>query len=176
MSGNWIAVNRAIDLETTPLEIKTNSTIESGDKVDVYFYNSQGDEAGAVLIYFSSTPQYYLYWCSSSNTNFPSTLPTAVDKVWKITKSPTKTSGKRLQIHCNDVEVLNFVLSSDTCKGDNDWRSYWSRDAEKIFFTEYDTASDYYRLFPGNHLLRYHLQCGGKRTTYDFTSTVERYY
>ena len=114
----------------------------SEDEVRVRFYNSQGDRAGGVRIYFSSSPQYFLGWCSS-RTNFPSTLPTAVDKVWRI--SLTKTSGKTLQIHCNDVEVLNFLLSDDTCD-DSDWRKYWSRDVDKIGFTIDDTASHYYRL------------------------------
>ncbi|KAL5263941.1 hypothetical protein ACHWQZ_G005133 [Mnemiopsis leidyi] len=141
--GNWTAVKPAVDLETTPLEIKTNSTLESGDYVEVYFYNSQGEEAGAVWIYFNSTPQYGLVWCSS-RTNFTSNLPAAVDKVWRI--SLTRTSGIRLQIHCNDVEVVNTLLSDDTC-GYSDWRKFWSRDVEKIAFPEYDTASDYYRLY-----------------------------
>ena len=136
--------------------------------VDVRFYNSQGNYAGGVGIYFSSTPKYYLYWCNFY-TSFPSTLPTAVDKVWRI--SLTKTSDITLQIHCNNVEVVNFLLSDDTCDYYSDWRDYWSRDVEKIVFTEYDTASDYYRLLPGKLLSRYYLQYGGRRTAYDLTST-----
>ncbi|KAL5263951.1 hypothetical protein ACHWQZ_G005142 [Mnemiopsis leidyi] len=144
IQGNWTAVKPAVDLETTPLEIKTNSTLGSGDEVEVYFYNSQGEVAGRVWIYFSSTPQYLLYWCSSS-TNFTSNLPAAVDKVWRI--SLNRTSGIRLQIHCNDVEVLNFLLSDDTCLNYSYWRKYWSRDVEKIAFSAGDAASDYYRLY-----------------------------
>ncbi|KAL5263940.1 hypothetical protein ACHWQZ_G005132 [Mnemiopsis leidyi] len=144
--GNWTAVRPAVDLETTLLEIKTNSTLESGDRVDVWFYNSQGEDAGGVRIYFSSTSQYYLYRCSLW-TNFTSNLPAAVEKVWRI--SLNKTSGIRLQIHCNDVEVVNTLLSDDTC-GDSYWREYWSRDVEKIAFSRDDTASVYYRRFkPG---------------------------
>ena len=122
----------------------------SEDEVRVRFFNSQGDRAGGVRIYFFSTPQYYLSWCIS-RTNFPSTLPTAVDKVWRI--SQNKTSGITLQIHCNDVEVLNFLLSDETCD-DSDWRKYWSRDVDKIGFNIDDTASDYYRLMiiPGYQL------------------------
>ncbi|KAL5263945.1 hypothetical protein ACHWQZ_G005136 [Mnemiopsis leidyi] len=143
IQGDWTAVKPAVDLETTLLEIKTNSTLESEDYVEVYFYNSQGEDAGGVYIYFTSTPQYRLYWCSS-RTNFTSNLPAAVDKVWRI--SLNKTSGIRLQIHCNDVEVVNFLLSDDTCDRSY-WRKYWSRDVEKIAFSIYDTASDYYRLY-----------------------------
>ena len=145
-SGNWTAVKPAVDLEATPLEIKTNSAQGSTDKVAVYFYNSQGDEAGGVWIYFS-TPQYGLTnLCCSSWTNFPRTLPTAVDKVWRI--SLTRTAGIRLQIHCNDVEVLNLILSNERCNSYNwryNWRYYWTRDVEKIGFSQHDTASDFYR-------------------------------
>ena len=111
--------------------------------MDVIFYNSQGDWAGGVRIYLSSTPQFWLSWCIS-RTNFPSTLPTAVDKVWRINLN--KTSGITLQIHYNDAEVLNFLLSDNTCTTSY-WRDHWSRDVEKIAFSEYDTASDYYRLY-----------------------------
>ena len=146
-----MSVYPAIDIETAPLEIKTNSLLGSEDEVAVFFYNSRGDFAGGVRISFSFTPQYLLDKCSHLNqyTNFPSTLPAAVDKVWRIRLSLTKTSVTRLQIHCNDVEVLNVLLSDDTCN-DSYWRDYWSRDVEKIVFSIHDTASDYYRYIPGN--------------------------
>ena len=144
-SGDWRAVNPAVDLETTPLEIKTNSTLGSRDEVRVHFYNSQGDLGGGTWIYFSSTLQYLIPFCTVINryTNFPSNLPTAVDKVWRITR--TRTSVTRLKIHCNDVEVLN-LLPSETCETSN-WKDTWSKKVEKIFFASVDTASDYYRLY-----------------------------
>ena len=130
-----------LDLETTPLEIKTDSTPGSEDQVYVRFYTTQGEYAGGVGIYFTFTPQYRLYYCSS-RTNFPSNLPSEVDKIWRITLD--KTAGIRLRIHCNGVEVLNTLLSDNTCSYSY-WRKYWSRDVEYIDFLPYDTASDYYR-------------------------------
>ena len=142
-----------LDLETSLLEIRTNSVLKSkyhAERVDVTFYDSHGNEAGGLWIpLITPTPRYYLSYCSSWN-NITSTLPTAVDKVWRI--GLTKTSGIRLQIHCNNVEVVNFLLSNQTCNDDQhwDWRRYWSRDVEKIGFDIYDTASDFYRPFiPG---------------------------
>ena len=144
-SDDWTAVKRKVhiplDLETTPLEIKTNSTLGSGDRVRVGFFTTQREGVGAVVIFFASTPQYILTNCSSW-TNFPSILPSEEDKIWRITLD--KTAGIRLKIHCNGVEVLNFLISDNTCS-DSRWRKYWSRDAEKIYFSVYDTASDYYR-------------------------------
>ena len=143
-------VKLAIDLETTPLEIKTNSELGSRDRVSVDFYSSQGTRRGGVGIYLDSTPQYYLPYCISW-TNFPSYLPSAVDKVWRI--SLTRTAGIRLQIHCNNVEVLNFLMSDKTCIYSY-WSKYWTRDVEMIRFSEHDTASDYYRPFiPGKSLM-----------------------
>ncbi|KAL5249048.1 hypothetical protein ACHWQZ_G018026, partial [Mnemiopsis leidyi] len=139
VSGNWTAVQRGIniplDLENTPLEIKTNSALGSEDVVDVSFYTSQGKYAGAVRISFSSTPRYWLSTCSSRN-RFPSNLPTQDERTWRITLD--KTAGIRVKIHCNGVEVVNYPLP-DNCK------SIWSREIKDIFFYEYDDASDYFR-------------------------------
>ena len=145
-SDDWTAVQRGIDipldLETTPLEIKTDSTLGNEDKVDVMFLTTQGELLGGVAISFSSTPQYQLYFCSYYFTNFPINLPSKVDKIWRITLD--RTAGIKLIIHCNGVEVLKILLSDSTCRN-SDWRKYWSSDVEYIYFLSYDTASDYYR-------------------------------
>ena len=134
------------NLESTPLEIRTNSVLGSDDRVDVYFYSAEGESAGGVLLRFTSTLQYYLAWCTYW-TNLPVTPPSATDKVWRITL--TRTAGIRLVIHCNDVEVLNTLLSEATCSRSG-WSTYWNRDVTKIKFCFPDTASDYYRPQPGD--------------------------
>ena len=104
----------------------------------VYFYTSGSRRyyVGEVQIRFYSTPQYYIWPCTDW-INFPVSLPTDVEKVWRITLN--RNSGIRLLIHCNNVEVLNFLMS-DTCN------SYWSRTVGKFrFHPNYDTASDYYK-------------------------------
>ena len=124
------------DLESTPLEFRTNSVLGSADKVHVTFYNAAGQYAGRVQLDFISTPRYYIYLCTKIWTNLPVTLPSAADKVWRI----TKTADVRLVIHCNEVEVVNILISQETCL----YSSYWYRDVSKVRF-EIDTASDYYR-------------------------------
>ena len=105
------------------------------------FYTTHNYSAGKVIIVFTSTPQYYLYECGDYGTNFPSNLPSEVDKIWRITLN--KTAGIRLMIHCNGVEVVNILMSDSTC-GYRRWRKYWSRDVEYIeFYPSWDTASDY---------------------------------
>ncbi|KAL5253129.1 hypothetical protein ACHWQZ_G015781 [Mnemiopsis leidyi] len=139
--GNWTAVFPYIDLETVPLEIKTDSTIGSGDRVWVEFYTSDYSYVGDFGIYFSSTPRYYISDCTSSWTDFPVSLPSDVEKVWRITLN--RNSGIRLLIHCNNVEVLN--MSDNTYCSGSSWSTYWNMNVERVWFYYYDTASDYYR-------------------------------
>ena len=149
ISDDWTAVQRDVniplDLETTPLEIRTNSEIRSNEKMFVWFRTADGEEAvgGFQIFFYYTGPKYYILYCSSSRTNFPRNLPTEVDKIWRITLD--KTAGIRLQIHCNGVEVLNVLLSDDTC-GVSYWRELWSKDVENIYFRpRFDTVSLDYR-------------------------------
>ena len=154
----WIAVQRGVniyhDIETTPLEIRTDSVFGSRDIMVVRFRDSQGEWAGGFNIDFTSiTPQYFIAWCDGSY-NFPTTLPTATVKVWRITV--IESSGiNSVQIHCNGEEVLNYMLSYSTCLHYyNYWTTIWSRDRVQIYFYPgSDTASDYYRPYnsPGNY-------------------------
>ncbi|KAL5255201.1 hypothetical protein ACHWQZ_G014590 [Mnemiopsis leidyi] len=140
----WTAVRRGsripLDLENTPLEIKTESDLESGDVVSVYFYTTPGEDAGGVWIYFTSTPQYWLYRCTSKRADFPCNLPAKVEKVWRITVD--KTAGIRVKIHGNSVEVVNVLLSDTTCSRSS-WKREWSRDIEQIYFSS--NVPNYYR-------------------------------
>ena len=135
-----------MDPESTSVDIMTDSELGSEDRMQLAFYTSFGYIAGGFNIYFSSIPQYWIQYCySSSKTNFPTDLPVARVKIWRITL--TKTFGIRLQIHCNNVEVLNILLSDTTC-GRSDWSIYWNRKIWKMRFTTSDvfTAADSYRL------------------------------
>ena len=145
-SGDWIAVqvdiDYLLDLEKTPLEIKSQGTIDNTDQMDIVFYTTERVKVGGVWIKFTSPPKYTLYQCSSW-TDFPGNLCTDLDKIWKITVD--KTAGIRFLMHCNSVEVLDVLLSDSICT-DSNWRDHWSRDVEKIYFyPNYDSVSDYYR-------------------------------
>ena len=124
----WLRVQRVKkitwNLESRPLEIRTNSVLGSNDRVGVYF-SAGGAGAGGVYLGFTSTPRYLLGGCKSW-TNLPVNPPSPTDKVWRITV--TKTAGVRLVIHCNDVEVLNTLISEATCSD-----SRWSWRGVKIF-------------------------------------------
>ena len=127
------------DLESTPLEIRSNTMLGSPDYIVVLFYSAGGDDAGGFHLFFTSTLNYLINKCTEW-TILPVTPPT--DQVWRITL--TKTTGVRLVIHCNDVEIRNTLLSQSTCT-DSSWGTYWNRDVAKIKFYKHDKASDKYR-------------------------------
>ena len=132
------------DLDAHPIEIRTNS--KSGGYVWMLFYTSQGEYAGRIYFKLTPPPQYYIYWCKRW-TNFPTDLPTARVKVWRITVIRS-TDIIGLQILCNGEEVLNTALSDSMCtKSRSSWYKYWSRDIEKIKFSVDDTISEYYRAY-----------------------------
>ena len=129
------------DLESTPLEVRTDNVLESNEVVYVTFFSASKTYAGRVEL-ITSTLQYHLHTCTTTWTILPVTPPSVADKVWRITL--TKTAGVRLMIHCNDVEVLNKLFSDATCSN-SEWSKYWNNDVTMIKFYSGDTASDYYR-------------------------------
>ena len=128
--------------DTQGITVSTDSTVGSGEWVVVRFYDNAGKYAGSVYIYFSTTIQYALGWCTSNYINFPVSLPAAPDKTWTITYN---TAEQRVVYYCNGVQVLNLLLSDSVCTGNSDWRTNWERKPTQIqFLSKKDTASDSY--------------------------------
>jgi len=134
-------------LENSPLEIKTDSELGSDDRIVVRFYQRlKGDFIGGVGLYFFNTPKYWINRCSTSDTNFETKWPSVKEKVWRI----HLISGIRIVVDCNEVEVLNILLSSSTCS-ESSWNSSWIKNVKYLHFNPFnDSASDYYRPQPGN--------------------------
>ena len=128
------------DLENSPLQIKTDTEIKSDETVEVWFFTNDNTDVGGVQFYFTSPPQYSIVHCTKSLTDFPVDLPSASTKDWTIVL--TRTSGIKLKVYCNDVEVLDVVISDSICG--NGVYTRWNGDVDKIMFHR-DTASDYYR-------------------------------
>jgi hypothetical protein len=129
------------DLESTSLEIKTNSALGSNDKVKVNFFTAGKEGAGAFELKFETPVKYYLDFCISSYETLSSLTHITACTIWKITL--TRKPEVILAIHCDEKRVLNTVISSKTCSHGS-W-SKWTRRVEKIRFSSQDTASDYYR-------------------------------
>nr|AFK75461.1 putative secretory peptide-51 [Pleurobrachia bachei] len=134
-TGDWIAVKIPWDLEATPLQIKTNSTLGSVDLIYVNMYDKDGSKIGFVIVKFSSPMQYNIGYCSDW-TDLPVQPPVEVEKIWTITKTETV-----LIIACNNVEVLNYLFADSS---NNKCVLQWDGDVVEIMFRD-DTASDFYR-------------------------------
>ena len=148
--AGWVAVERDsyvnIDMENSPLQIKTNSEIGSGAELAVSMMDSMGQPAGDVNIYWTSPPQYAINQCIAK-TDFPTDLPSENEKVWTFSRTSFDSllNERRIVINCNDKEVLNIVLDDTTC-GDEEWRhSEWEREGRMIRVLTSDSASDFYR-------------------------------
>ena len=137
------------DLEATPLQIKTDSTLDSDDEIRVKMFFKDNSAIGGVIVGFSSTVQYYIGYCTDP-TDLPVQPPVEVDKIWTINKTETA-----FIITCNNVEVLNYLLA-DSSNGN--CVTQWGGDVvEEIKFSIYfDTASDFYRAGEGLNLT-YHI-------------------
>ena len=116
----------------------------SDESVNIRFLtiDASNNWAGGISLHFTSPPQYNIWDCKPKS-NFPTALPSAIDKIWTI--SLTKTTSIGLAIHCNDKEVLDFVFSDALCTDHATWNNRWQRDVAKIKFTTNNIAGDYYR-------------------------------
>ena len=143
MKGQEIDYN----LQVFPLLIKTDSAVGSDDDLEVRFYK-ENDEIGRIEIWFSTPVKYEIHNCQDM-TDFSSTLPSEVNKIWKI----TKLSGPRIIIECNGEEVVDITMSDDTCDRTK-WReTYLNRDVKKIEFRgKVEASAKYYR--PGKYYYR----------------------
>eukprot|EP00116_Pleurobrachia_bachei_P005144 sb/3465406/ len=140
----WTAVERNVtipwELEATPLQIKTDSTLGSNDLIYVMMYDEDVVFIGNVGVKFSSPMQYLIVFCTIW-TDLPVEPPVEVNKVWTITKTETG-----LIITCNNVEVLNYLFADSsfiTCVP-----NLGGYVVEKIMFYSSDKASDFYRAVP----------------------------
>ena len=137
--SGWIQVVRfiPIDLESTPLQIKTNSNTGSWDRISVKTYTADGSSIGWVTVRFFSPMQYKIGYCTS-RTILPVQPPDVLDKKWTIMKTNTT-----LGIECNGVEVLNYQFSDSS---NSYCASRWGRnEVETIRFSSSDNASDSYQ-------------------------------
>ena len=143
--ANWIPVTHLLkivyDLEKFPLEIKTNSKLGSHEFLALRFFeytplNNYPDRyemfySGGFEILFSSTPQYYIQLCTYPWLDFLTTLPSAAEKIWKITLD--KSSGIRVKVHCNELLVVDFSVSRENCSYPK-WQMWWMNDVTDIWF------------------------------------------
>jgi len=147
--NTWTAVVRerflSANLETSYLHMTTSSSsVENGEKMVVWFYDIDLQQAGGLAIWFrsSSSIQYALLNCMHDYSNFPVTLPADPDKTWVISRR-----GKTTKVYCNGKMVLEVTASSEICDHPDyvsTWETYYGREANSIYFSTFHTATDSY--------------------------------
>ena len=136
------------ELESTPLQIKTDSALGSGHSISFAMYPTEAQGVyyiGFILVKFSNPSRYYKHKCKVW-TDLPVQPPSELEKVWTFTKTEDS-----FIIHCNNVKVLNLKFSDSslgqcvtTWEGTQVGKILFYKNA--MFNThDSDTASDSYR-------------------------------
>ena len=148
--SDWITVERNVtipwDLEATPLQIKTNTALDTREEIVFGMYGKEiSNRLTRVYVLLTATAKgkFKIGGCTGNNfIDLPVQPPKEVDKIWTFTKTETS-----LSITCNDVEVVDYVFA-DSPK--SNCVPHLGGDVEQIIFESfnadnYDTASDFYR-------------------------------
>ena len=130
------------DIESTPLQVQTDSALGSMDVMRVRFLKLSTTTGARVEVTFSDPPTYTISSCGINNVIF--NMPGGEKhRIWTFIKH-----DRTLQLLCNGVEIfnLNFGESANEC------REMWSLDFEEIKFSKNvdgvaDTASDFFRAY-----------------------------
>ena len=144
----WITVEKNVvipwDLEALSLQLKTDSSLGSNERIDVQMYKDSSYISN-VEMYFSSPMQYWIQFCTNA-IDLPVQPPVEVDKIWTIIKTETA-----IIVTCNGVEVLNYLFADSSY---SDCVPKWGGDVvERIIFQIHDSASNFYRAGRGLDLV-----------------------
>ena len=129
--------------DTQSITVSTNREVGSNEVMGMFFFDKDGNSTGGLAISFYTQILYSIGACTY-NRSFPDTLPPQTQKTWTITYS---TVELRLVIHCNEVQVVNVLLSDSFCTdNDSGWREYYGeKETTQMQFTYYlDKAPDRY--------------------------------
>ena len=151
--AGWTPVQRkqyfsvVFDLENSPLQIMTNTEVGTSGSLLVNFLSPSS--AGGFDLNFKPL-EYKFIQCLDSYVGFSEDLlPYETEKIWTIFLS--KVSGvTRIVIHCNEMEIINFVMSESTCALSGWERKWVTSDVKMIRLTGYSysstaTEADYFR-------------------------------
>lgn len=105
--------------DSVTVKFKTIQTVSSDEEyVKLSYFDEEGDPKGNIQIYFGLPKiSTELTNCQDSPVEISANLPDEVEKVWTV----VRTTDYRMLVHCNGVEVLNFLLSDETCPYEYDW-------------------------------------------------------
>ena len=126
------------DLESTPLQIKTNTAADSDAEIGLVMWNEDKNQT-YIYIRFNTSYQYQIEPCMSDYTDLPVQPPSDLIKIWTITKT-----ASNLTLECNGVELVTVVFEDH---GDECVKN-WETIEEILWIFSFNMASVY--LWSGN--------------------------
>lgn len=131
-----------LDLEASPLEVKTSSAIGSREDFRVQFFAPNGiAKSGELRMRFDDpTAKYHIPGCTITWTSFE--MPAAEEYIWRL-----EETTKALIVYCNDEEVINFVFKSSPKASCN---NMFRRNTAQFKFMVPDVASTHWRMGGGS--------------------------
>ena len=145
MFSEWSSVTPGkyidLDIDSSPLQIQTDSVVGGDDLVRVRFVVLNSNVGPGIQIWFKDPPEYQINYCSNP-TIF--TMPDAENeqRIWTFRKQ-----NDRLQLQCNGAQIFDFNFKESAW---SDCRDMWSADFAQMRFANsqrwgFDTASDSFR-------------------------------
>lgn len=131
--------NIGISLDASPVQVRTDSTIGSGDILWVRFVEPLTDNGPGIKIVFSDPAIYSIGYCADNYNQF--TVCAGSERVWTISKQ----TGRIILI-CNAEVIFDIDYAASTNSLCN---YFWSLYFGQMKFQGGDTASDSYRHFSG---------------------------
>ena len=95
-------------MESSFIHFKTD--VKNGVRLDIKFFDEEGDQASGITISFKSRDEYQLSNCMKKSRPFDTEALSKDNRLWSIEKR-----GYRIVVSCNGLRVLDVTASSETC-------------------------------------------------------------
>ena len=117
------------------MHLKTSSSLGSGHKLEVQFFDEDQEfVSGITILFVSKTGKFQLDKCMKKSRPFDTTITAGDNRLWSIEKR-----GYRMIVSCNGLRVLDVTATSETCN-DKKWNSVtWGR---KIVWIKLDQSKN----------------------------------
>ena len=133
-----------VALDSSYLHLHTEENEDSSKRPEILYQDEDSEAAGGIGFQFRYPMRYTLMFCMRDYIPFPISTEKGVQK-WVIEKR-----GQSTVVYCNGKEVLNTMVSSETCDDpeySNSWATYWGQTVSSISFThDWDRESDLYKI------------------------------
>ena len=137
--------------ERTAVQFKTDKVVHKTEELELTFFSGEKRDSklGGISVLFNkdNTLTYKIADCQTAYNKFPENMPTELEKLWSIIV--TIGAQPSFKVEVNGVEVINLLLTDDTCTYNN-WGDSWT--VGEITHLGFNSWAS---MFDGYHLGRY---------------------